>query len=185
MTTGPREPSRIPVRGAIGLLLTVGGMGLLLSFRTPHPPGGDLALALADQAHPIDELIGIASPVPNEAPASAPAASPATTPSPRPSMPAAPPEPRTATLVGDVIPIRWGDVQVAVTVDGGDIVAVETLQIPLGDRRSSRINEYAEPILREQAIAIDTADVDVVSGATYTSLAYAESLQSALDQLGA
>ena len=71
-----------------------------------------------------------------------------------------------------------------VTVHGDDILEVETLAIPTDDRKSQRINSRAEPILREEAIAIDSSDVAVVSGATYTSEAYAGSLQSALDQLG-
>lgn len=91
-------------------------------------------------------------------------------------------EVRTAT--GDIVSIRWGDVQVAVTVQGDDILDVETLAMPTDDRKSERINSRAEPILREEAIAIDSSDVAVVSGATYTSEAYAGSLQSALDQLG-
>ena len=89
---------------------------------------------------------------------------------------------RTAT--GEAVRLRWGDVQVAVTVQGQDIVSVETLAVPDDDRRSQRISAYVEPILREEAIAYDTADVSVISGATYTSRAYAASLQSALDQLG-
>jgi uncharacterized protein with FMN-binding domain len=80
--------------------------------------------------------------------------------------------------------IRWGDVQVAVTVQGDDILDVETLAVPTDDRKSQRINSRAVPMLREEAIAIDSSDVAVVSGATYTSEAYAGSLQSALDQLG-
>ena len=91
-------------------------------------------------------------------------------------------EVRTAT--GDAVSIRWGDVQVAVTVQADDIIEVETLAMPMDDRRSQRINAGAEPVLREEAIAYDTADVSVISGATYTSRAYATSLQSALDQLG-
>jgi uncharacterized protein with FMN-binding domain len=98
-------------------------------------------------------------------------------------VPTAEPTPQTLTAVGDPIEIRWGMVQVAVTVSGDRIVDVETLDIPLGDRRSQRINERAEPILREEALARNSADIDVVSGATYTSQAYAFSLQSALDQL--
>jgi uncharacterized protein with FMN-binding domain len=89
------------------------------------------------------------------------------------------------TVTGDPIAIRWGTVQVAVTVEGTDIIDIETLAIPDGDRRSARISEEAEPVLREEAIATDSADVSVVSGATYTSRAYAASLQSALDQVGA
>jgi uncharacterized protein with FMN-binding domain len=55
--------------------------------------------------------------------------------------------------------------------------------MPDGDRRSASISQQVEPILREYALAADSADIDVVSGATYTSRAYAYSLQSALDQL--
>jgi uncharacterized protein with FMN-binding domain len=90
----------------------------------------------------------------------------------------------TVTATGEAVAIRWGDVQVAVTVQGRDVIDVETLAMPTGDQRSARINTSAEPILREEAIATDSADVSVVSGATYTSEAYAASLQSALDQLG-
>ena len=91
-------------------------------------------------------------------------------------------EGRTAT--GEAVAIRWGDGQVAVIVEGDDIIDVETLAMPMDDRKSQRINSQAEPVLREEAIAIDSADVSVISGATYTSEAYATSLQSALDQLG-
>jgi uncharacterized protein with FMN-binding domain len=91
-------------------------------------------------------------------------------------------EVRTAT--GDAVSIRWGDVQVAVTVQADDVIEVVTLAMPMGDRRSQRISAGAEPVLREEAIAYDTANVSVVSGATYTSRAYATSLQSALDQVG-
>lgn len=93
------------------------------------------------------------------------------------------PTPETLTAVGEAVRIRWGTVQVAVTTSDGRIVAVETLRIPLGDRRSASLNKRAEPILREEALASSSAYIDVVSGATYTSMAYAQSLQSALDQL--
>ncbi len=76
---------------------------------------------------------------------------------------------------------EWGDVQVRVTVADGVIVDVEAIQYPTG-RRSSAINDEAIPMLEADAIALQTADLDVVSGATYTSWTYAASLQAALDR---
>jgi uncharacterized protein with FMN-binding domain len=67
-------------------------------------------------------------------------------------------------------------------VAGGAIADVTTLQIPMGDPRSARINTSAEPVLRESALRSQSAAVDYVSGATFTSEAYARSLQSALDR---
>ena len=76
---------------------------------------------------------------------------------------------------------EWGDVQVEVTISGGDVVEVAAVQIPSG-RKSATINDRAERLLEAQAIEIQTADLDIVSGATYTSRTYADSLQAALDQ---
>ncbi len=75
---------------------------------------------------------------------------------------------------------EWGDVQVEVTIESGVIVDVVAVQMPDG-RRSTRINDGATPILEAEAIAIQSADLDIVSGATYTSITYADSLQAALD----
>lgn len=83
--------------------------------------------------------------------------------------------------VGTAESTEWGDVQVQVTVSGGDIVDVDALQVP-DDRKSSSINDRAVPTLEAQAIAIQGADLDIVSGATYTSRTYASSLQAALDE---
>ncbi|MFW2332331.1 FMN-binding protein [Ilumatobacter sp.] len=79
---------------------------------------------------------------------------------------------------------EWGDVQVRVTVADGVIVDVEAIQYPTG-RRSSAINDEAIPMLEADALALQTADLDVVSGATYTSWTYAASLQAALDRAAA
>jgi uncharacterized protein with FMN-binding domain len=89
---------------------------------------------------------------------------------------------RTAT--GDAVSTRYGDAQVRVTVQGGKIVKIEALQLQGNDPRSQMISSSAEPILREEALAKQSADIDVVSGATYTSESYAQSLQSALTKLG-
>ena len=76
---------------------------------------------------------------------------------------------------------EWGDVQVQVTISDGAIVEVAAVDYPTG-RKSSSINGRAVPVLEADAIAVQGADLDIVSGATYTSRTYADSLQAALDQ---
>jgi uncharacterized protein with FMN-binding domain len=71
---------------------------------------------------------------------------------------------------------------VQVTFSGSTITAVQVLQSP-SDRRSQEINQQATPILEQEAIAAQSASIDTVSGATYTSESYMQSLQSAIDQL--
>ncbi len=76
---------------------------------------------------------------------------------------------------------EWGNVQVELTISGGAVVDVVAVQLP-SDRKSARINDRAEPLLDAQAVEMQSADLDIVSGATYTSRTYADSLQAALDQ---
>lgn len=85
------------------------------------------------------------------------------------------------TYDGDVVETRYGDVQVQVVISGGEIVDVVALQTPGGDRKNIEINNRAVPVLRQAVLDAQSADIDSVSGATYTSEAYVESLQSALD----
>ncbi len=85
---------------------------------------------------------------------------------------------------GPTVGTPYGPVQVSVVVTGGQIVDVVALQLPSGNRESDQINAYAEPRLREMALQAQSAQIDVVSGATFTSRAYAESLQGALDAAG-
>jgi hypothetical protein len=87
------------------------------------------------------------------------------------------------TVDGPVVDTRWGPVQVSVTVNGSQLVDVAALELPSGGR-SGQISSYAEPILRSQALQAQSANIDGVSGATYTSVAYARSLQAALDSAG-
>ncbi|MCU1375443.1 MAG: FMN-binding protein [Actinomycetia bacterium] len=84
------------------------------------------------------------------------------------------------TWTGGVADMKYGPVQVQATVSGGKVTAVALLQEP-SDRKSQRINSQAAPILESEAVAAQSAHLDVVSGATYTSVSYEASLQSALD----
>ena len=88
------------------------------------------------------------------------------------------------TVTGPVAQTQWGPVQVQVTFDGGRISAVEVVQYPDGNHRDQEINDYALPILEQEAVDAQSADIDMVSGATVTSEGYVQSLQAALDQAG-
>jgi uncharacterized protein with FMN-binding domain len=88
------------------------------------------------------------------------------------------------TATGDAVFVRWGNVQLKVTAKNGTITNIEALQLPNGDNRSFMISQQVEPMLRQQALAAQSARINGVSGATFTSTGYVQSLQSALDQLG-
>jgi uncharacterized protein with FMN-binding domain len=90
----------------------------------------------------------------------------------------------TTTVTGSVAQTRWGPVQVRLTVSGGRITAVDVVQYPNSNGRDQEINAQALPILVEETLTAQSAKVDMVSGATYTSDGYLASLQSALDQAG-
>ena len=86
------------------------------------------------------------------------------------------------TVVGDAIMTKFGNVQVQITVENGRITASEVTQVPWSDRKDQQINGRAVPVLNAEAVDAQSAGIDMVSGATYTSEAYIRSLQSAIDQ---
>ncbi|WP_053802216.1 FMN-binding protein [Streptomyces rimosus] len=88
----------------------------------------------------------------------------------------------TATFTGDTIGTRYGPVQVAATLKDGRITAIKVLQLPSENGRDREIAGYAVPQLTQEAMSAQSARIDAVSGATYTSEGYRQSLQSALDQ---
>lgn len=88
------------------------------------------------------------------------------------------------TVSGPLINTRYGPVQVRVTVKGGVVTDVQSVQLPTGGK-SGQIADYSAPVLRREALAAQGAGIDAVSGATYTSQGYSQSLQGALDQIAA
>ena len=88
------------------------------------------------------------------------------------------------TVTGSVASTRWGPVQVSITVTDGKITAVDVPQYPTGNGKDRQINASALPILTKETLSAQSADIDMVSGATVTSEGYVQSLQSALDQAG-
>ena len=133
---------------------------------------------------------------PHQAVASAPDPTPAgsaeQSPSPSPGQPTpAQPTPSSSpspsavvngTFTGSVIQTYYGDVQVKAVVLGGKLVDVKALTLPSDRSRSAEISQIAGPMLRTEAIQAQSAYINIISGATYTTQGYAESLNAALIQ---
>ena len=92
------------------------------------------------------------------------------------------PSSASTTDTGDAVATRYGDVQVRITVEGGKVTAADVTTVPWSNHKDQQINSYAVPILNSEAVDAQSAEIDMVSGATYTSEGYIQSLQSALDQ---
>ncbi len=89
-----------------------------------------------------------------------------------------------STVTGDSVGTPYGPMQVRVAVDGSTITDVTVLQYPDQDGHSVQINQYALPQLINETLDAQGSGISMVSGATYTSKGYLQSLQSALDQAG-
>jgi uncharacterized protein with FMN-binding domain len=147
---------------------TVAGLVALLSFKSHAVAGSPSVTANSGPS--------ATAPAPAKtATASSPAAA---SPSPRASAPAAGP----VVLTGHTDETRYGPMQVQVTLDSGKIVKVTVLQQTDTGTNSSQIDSRAIPVLDQETLTAQSARIDAVSGASYTSAGYIQSLQSALDQ---
>jgi uncharacterized protein with FMN-binding domain len=151
----------MPKRPVAYFVMTVLALALLFSFKTPA--NGAAAAGLPGQAAVAPAVpAGSAGPV-------AVAAS------------GAPASAGSGTFTGAVVQDPFGSVQVQITLAGGKITNVTALKLPSGGR-SGDISQTVAPILQGEVLTAQSATIDSVSGATYTSEAYTQSLQSALDQ---
>ncbi|MFI6151151.1 FMN-binding protein [Kitasatospora sp. NPDC051170] len=146
---------------------TAAGVVLLLSLK-PHAGAGGAA------TRPISSDAG---PQPATQATAATSATPAT-----PGSTASPTTTTTRTVTGDAADTRYGPVQVKVTLAGTRITRIDVVRYPSESGRDRSINSYALPQLNQEAITAQSAEIDVVSGASYTSDGYTRSLQSALDK---
>lgn len=162
-----------PRRGAIALVTTALAVVLLFNFKTPNDASG---AAIASTG---GSTVGASPNSSGSTSTGAAATNPAATPTPASIVGSA----TAQTVTGSLISTQFGDVEVRATVAGGKITAVEAVALPSGGR-SGRISAAAGPILASEALTAQSANIDIVSGATYTSRAYAQSLQAALDQVG-
>jgi uncharacterized protein with FMN-binding domain len=90
----------------------------------------------------------------------------------------------TKSVTGDSVQTRYGPVRVRITVTNGQVTAVDAVEYPTAKARDLEINARAIPQLNQETLAAQSAQIDMVSGATYTSTGYVDSLQSALDKAG-
>lgn len=144
-----------------GMLTTIAGLVGARAELAPPPGQAASSSSLATRVGSKGAAVGTAS----HRPASAGAAS------------------TRRVLVGKAYDVNYGIVQVKVTTSGNRITDITPMSLPQGGR-SGDISRYAAPALRREALSAQSAHIDSVSGASYTSAGYAQSLQSALDQAG-
>lgn len=160
------------------ILATVSGLVLLLSYRTSL---GETAVS--DVAAVSANTTTVAAAPQPTTPPSAGTSSDAATPStPDAASTTASSGLADGTFVGASASTRYGDVQVQITVSGGRIVDVTVPEYPHENNKDVAINNRALPQLISETTAAQSAEIQMVSGATYTSDGYIQSLQSALDQ---
>ena len=159
------------------------GWELGASARTSIPTATDVSAPTTGDAASGGSASGDAASGDNSAAASAGAASSATA-TPSPAVTAPNSSTASGTYTGSDVQTRFGDVQVQVVVANGSITDVVALALTDDENRSRQISARAAPILRTEVLAAQSSQVQMVSGATYTSEAYLTSLQAALDQSG-
>ena len=153
----------MPKRGLIALVLTLAGLRLIVAY---SPPGGD-----------------IGSVDPSAAPTDSPAASPTPTPAKTPKPSKAPTGTlKDGTYDGDAIKFKYGTAQVEIVVSGGVITEVKALKLPTAGGYTKRVTTFFQTDIPARVVADQGWKISNVGGATYTSRAYSQSLQSAINQ---
>jgi uncharacterized protein with FMN-binding domain len=171
----------LPKRAIVAISTTALALALLFSFKTPDDRASTTQVTTKG---PVGVVAG-ASAAPTRTATQAPAATQAPVATDAPAATAAPAAGdayKNGSVTGPVVNTRFGPVQVEVTISGGKVADVTAVQLPFDHPRSQEISDYAAPILQSEAVQAQSAQIDLVSGATYTSIAYARSLQAALDQ---
>lgn len=189
------------MRRGLKLLMTVASTAVVaVAFKASMQPGttttGQAAIVStqtpvhrsARSTRPASRDAGRSAPpsqtptkTPTHSATNSPTKSATQTPTKTPTSAAPTPTSQSVVVAGPVVDTQYGPVQVQVTVRGGRIVDAHTLQHPSGDGQTDRINGYAVPQLNQETMAAQNANIDTVSGATYTSGGYRQSLQAALD----
>ena len=166
-----------PKRGAIALVTTALALVLLFQFKTPTDVAAD---AVVQTDGSSSATTGTTA---NSGSSTNTSSSATATATPSPTTASGSASGTATTVTGSVVSTRYGNVEVQVSVQGGTITDVQAIELPSGGH-SGQISSYAAPILASEALSAQSASIDIVSGATYTSEGYAQSLQAALDQAG-
>jgi len=180
---------------------TVGGLGAVLAITPPQLSSGDLNIAGGTAIGSVSTRASASSsptaaatrtatkgskPVATKkATATASASATATTsatPTAAATTAAAAPAAKSGTFTGPAIFVNYGTVQVKITVANGKITDAVAVQAPSG--RNDRYTNMAVPILKQQTLAAQSANIKGASGASYTSYGWFKSLQGALADAG-
>jgi uncharacterized protein with FMN-binding domain len=160
-------------RLTLWIVSTVAALVLLFSYHTSTEGFGSRQAAALAPANPGSASTSTAPPTPGSSSSSNDSSSNGSGSSTSTST--------SGTFTGSTVDTRWGPVQVQVTVAGGKITDVQATVYPQDNPRDQEINAYALPVLHDEAISAQSAQIDAVSGATVTSDGYIESLQAAID----
>jgi uncharacterized protein with FMN-binding domain len=153
---------------------TLGGLGAVLMITPPNL--SKTTLIAIDTPAPAPSATPTKSGVPSAKPT---AAAPTVAPTAAPTKPVGG---VTGSFTGSVANTRYGPVQVKITVENGKIVDAQAVQAPTGS--NDRYTQKAVPVLREQTIAAQSANIQGVSGASFTSYGWYQSLASAISKAG-
>jgi uncharacterized protein with FMN-binding domain len=165
------------IKVVMALASTALGLALLLSFKAHLAGTPTSALAGVNSGSPSGAATG------SGGGAGAGAKSPSKTRATKRPKASARPAGTSGTFTGDQADTPYGIMQVAAVISNGKLTDIKVLQETDGGR-SHQIDDSAIPVLKSQALSRHSAHIDVVSGATFTSQGYAQSLQSALDKAG-
>jgi uncharacterized protein with FMN-binding domain len=180
---------RRPAAAVVGLFL---GAVLLIGAKVGTRAPMDLGAVSDTPDEPVPGAPGTpsaaASPDPSGKPSGSPSARrgstrPAESSRPDPDSGSADDGMRSGTFAGGTVQYKYGTLQITIVVSGGRITDVRANHHGTS-RMSEEINADALPKLRKEALAAQSARIDTVSGATYTSQTYRTSLQSAIDRAG-
>jgi len=151
---------------------TIGGLGAVLMITPPNL--SKTTIIAAGNPAPAPS----ATPTKSSAPTSNPSVAPTVAPTATPTKPVA----AAGSFTGSVANTRYGPVQVKITVENGKIVDAQAVKAPSGS--NDRYTQMAVPRLREQTIAAQSANIQGVSGASFTSFGWYTSLVSAIAKAG-
>ena len=165
----------MPKRGLIALLLSLAALRLIVAY---SPPGGDIG-----SGDPSTDPTSEPSVLPSGEPSTAPTTAPSTAPSPTPKPTKAPTgKLKDGTYDGDAIRFKFGTAQVEIVVSDGVITEVKALKLPTAGGYTKRVTNFFKTEIPARIIADQGWKISNVGGATYTSRAYSQSLQSAINQ---
>jgi len=155
---------------------TIGGLGAVLTI-TPPQLSSTTQIAggipqVDPSAAPSASATATATAQPTKNPTTAPTAAPTKAPS----------GATDGSFTGDAVTMRYGIVQVKITVQNGKITDAQAVKAPTGS--NDRYTQMAVPRLREQTITAQSANIQGVSGASFTSYGWYTSLVSAIAKAG-